>query len=481
MNLWKKATFGVSAVAFAAVLAAGANVKSAEAAATNIAPGLISVDYANQLMKINETSGTKDTKFYVSVATVSVKKTKVEDTVNETYSVKLKAATEYDAKTAGVATIDLASYAVTKDLYLSVRGNKNENAILLKIPAAKTKIKAAVDPALCQVEIQDITIKKEPKPLTDKIEYCTSNGSWAEYTKGKTDLTSHQVLGATLRFRVKASAATVFSKTDTKLPAADGSSISFYANTGNYASNELKVKIAKTANGPKATFDYAKHTIKVANTAEYRVMANNAANLPAAYTEVPDDPNPKIKTTTLSADTIFDSVKDVDCNFDIRTAAIDKKPASKITEYNLSAIDRSLKGFVKSSSKYVAAGTGTDITKSVFGTPNATGWSNPEIGSATVSLNKKKQIVVSYTNKTDNVYEVVVSDGNAVPAHDAKITAKIAAQTTVKKTGEKVEKTTSITLKKDGQFVFMRKAANAKTGEWSTPFTLMGVVVAPAE
>ena len=461
----KKVLHGLLVMGAAAVLSVGATSYNADAA--GITPKNYSVDYANQKLIVNALDG--NTKIYVAKATVTAKTNK---TTNETVTtVKTAAATEYDA--VAKMEIDLSSFAVTKDVYLSVWGNVTTDPTLIKLPAATTKMKAVVDAVDSTVTINDVTVAKEPKEISG-TEFRTANGVWKDYTvsgakptTAKTTtvkLTEYAQLGATLSFRVKASAVTPLAAAVEIGKDADGKSVMACVGTGNFASNEVKAKIAKTANGPKATIDYNKQTIKIPNTTEYRVQAAATALNPfasAAGTE---------KTVTIDFATIKTTAakpaapavgKDVE--FDLRTAATEKKPASKITEYVFSPIGTVTP--LTSANKAISALT-QDVTE--------TKMQNADIKVTKMVLNSKTMAgTMTVTNNTTDVYEFVVADPQdaakvanlTLPTVDDKVTGKVAAG---KSSGIKV---------KSGQYVYVRKAADAKKMVWSTPYAFYGVVM----
>lgn len=465
----RKGLRGLLVMGAAAAISLG--VSSFDADAASIAPAKVKVNYNTQQLQI---SGTTDTKFYLATSTVSVnKKTSV-------VTVKTAAATEYDASAVGTVNIDLSSYVVTKDNYVSVWGNKNEEPIMIKLPAATTKMRVKVNAVESTVEIDNTADSKNPEHIDEKlIEYCTVNGSWSDYynttAKKVVDLTGCAKLGATLRFRVKATA------TAAALPTAatkigddkDGNAVSAFVAPGNFASNEVKAKIAKTAAGPKATIDYNLRTIKIPATSEYRsVLSTNTTVLKDEFTASGAEKG----TVILSADTLLAKGA---VDFDLRTAATPTKPASKITEYKLPAIGTTL-AVAKTGTKYAAAtATSTIDNVVVAAAATATEYGKPYVKFNSVVYNTRTRVVTGFklenllTGATDK-YQVVVSADNTVPAANAK-----AITLTPGKEG--TPKVTTVTAK-EGQYVFIRKMGDAKTAVWSTPYVLMGKVpAAPSE
>ena len=328
----KKVLHGLLVLGAAAVVSVAATSYNADA--KGITPTSYTVDYANQKIIVGGLDG--NTKIYVATTTVTAKTNKA--TGETITTAKTGVATEYDA--VAKMEIDLSSFAVTKDVYLSIWGNVTTDPTLIKLPAATTKMKAVVDAVDSTVAINNTTDAKNPVEISG-TEFCTTNGVWKDYTtaaSGKVAATTsksttvkldgYAKLGATLRFRVKASANAALPATATELGKdANGNAIKAYVGTGNFASNEVKAKIAKTANGPKATIDYNKQTIKIANTTEYRVQA--AATAVNPFVAAGDEKTVTIDFATLKTTAAKPAApaagKDVE--FDLRTAATDKKPA----------------------------------------------------------------------------------------------------------------------------------------------------------
>lgn len=463
----KKVLQGLLVMGAAAAVSLGATAYNADAA--GITPKNYQVDYANQNITVAALEA-GNTKLYVAKATVSTNKAGIT-------TVKYGAYTEYDAVKG--MKIDISPYVATKDVYLAIKGNKTTDPTLVKLSASPAKIKAVVDAKNTTVAIQDITDKKNPVEIAG-TEYCTTYGKWTDYTIAgakptyaatttvKLDASNYTKVGATLRFRVKASATLAgFTALETIGEDKDGNVVQAYTSTGNFASKELKVKIPKTANGPKATINYVTQTITIPKTAEYRVQAVNGAL--GAFT-APANPEDK-KTVVIN---YADLKRTAATEFDLRTAATETKPASKITEYTFDKIGA------------VVAQTYTTKLANVSTTakPGAYDVSNAVIGGADFETNlsvskvvlnsKTMAATITVTNKTADVYEFIVTDAPAtVPARVSGLTLPAA---TDKVTGKAAAGKNGTIKGKSGQYVYVRKAANAKTCEWSTPYVFFGVI-----
>lgn len=464
----KKVLHGLLVMGAAAVISVGATSYAAEAAAPAVKG--FTVDYANQKITITDTANAK---LYVAKATIVQRKKNPKDkeSTEMVTTVRTAAPTEYDKTD---REIDLSVYGVAKDVYLSIWGNVNTDPILIKVPAAKTRLKATVNAVDTTVKVEDITDKKNPVSVTG-LEYCTTNGKWADYT-ASTNLKTYTASGATLRFRIKASANAALATTATEIVGTteDGATVTAYKGTGNFASNELKVRIAKKANGPRATIDYNNRTVTVPTTCEYRSSQAAAARQTVTYTsaatQATPDANGRLpKTVKLPVETLFFKVSGAAkaTEFDIRTAATDKKPASKITEYQLPLV-----GTLTVTAGAAAAPGTLDVTRA--GNTIKIGTATEDIAVTKLTLNSRTMAgTMTVKNNSKNGYQFIVADAQTatkvsaldLPEASDRITATVAAGRTV-----------NIPVK-SGKYVYVRKAANVKTQEWSTPYVYYGIVM----
>lgn len=459
----RKMIRGVLMMAVATAVSMGISSYVASAN-TTVKPADFTVDYTNQKITVKDT--TYNSKIYVAKATVTVKK--VKSTNKEITTVRTAAAAEYDlvrSNGKGTGTIDISSFSPAKDIYLSIWGNVQIDPILVKLPATNMKMKAVVDAASTTVTMNDVSDKRNPFPVTP-VEYCTSNGRWIDYEAGKTDLTDYTVLGATLRFRIKSQGNLALSSSAKEIgTAADGSTIKAYTTDGgNFASNEFKVKIPKTAKGPKATFDYTNHLIKVPNTCEYRVQSPGTLGSFVAVTG-------NTKTVTLKADDLVTKGSELD----IRTVATDKKPASKITEYMLSSIPTIV---AQNSEGKMFNSTSQDVIDSRIMNPYGSltgGVENlADFRVTKLSFNSKTMAgTMTVKNGTIDTYQFIVANPQMVsnvseltlPALTDKVTGTVSAG-----------RTASIKVKA-GQYVYIRRASNTRNQQWSSPYVFFGQVL----
>ena len=462
---------GLLVMGAAAVVTVGSSLVQVKAAP--MAPTTITVHYDTQNLGIAKENKKK---IYVASTTVTTRNVRQPDkTMKPVTTVKAAAPVVYDAQ--ATTTVELSSFAVTKDNYISIWGDKNPEPILVKIPAVKTKIKAVVSAADNSVTIQDTTNPKAPVNLTDSLEYCTMNGKWTDMTNGAT-FDSFSKLGATLRIRIKATAQKALAAADKVVVGTDaeGNAVEAYAAPGTFAGNELKAKIAKTAAGPKATIDYNLRTIKMPVTAEYR-LTGASANALAAYTSVEGDTlanGKKAATATLQVDNLLKSVTAGD--FDIRTKATDKKAASQITEYHLYAV-LPITTVASNGKAPVTSGNITDVSEAVVGSPvNASGYANPQVQCTKVTLNSRTMKgTVTLQNNTTDKYQIVVvpaASGATTPAANAKVKATL----NLTKEGAARPSVVNVAVA-SGDFIYIRKMGDAKLTSWSSPYVFLGRVM----
>ena len=132
---------GLLVMGAAAVVTVGSSLVQVKAAP--MAPTTITVHYDTQNLGIAKGNNKK---IYVASTTVTTRNVRQPDkTMKPVTTVKAAAPVVYDAQ--ATTTVELSSFAVTKDNYISIWGDKNPEPILVKIPAVKTKIKAVVSAA----------------------------------------------------------------------------------------------------------------------------------------------------------------------------------------------------------------------------------------------------------------------------------------------------------------------------------------------
>lgn len=303
MRLLNKIAVGASAFAFAAALSAGVNATSADAAAP--ITGAFDLDKSQAII-----TATGDKKVVVSYPTVDKKGVLSAD----------KNVCTYDVGVSGKVVVDFSTLNPTKDNYIKISGNVNTEPVVYKIPAALQLGKGTV------ASSGAITVtKKDKSNLSDaetrNLEYATTSSNWK--SSSDMDFSQYLQLGATIR--VRATGRNNAPVKETKTIKDKNNEYALTVLDGTLPGKEIKVKIAKMANAPKAKVDYAKRTITVPAKSQYRI---NTADGLGAWVD-------------SASKTVLDKTKldfTVNNAIDVRTKATDKKPASKYAAVSWKAI-----------------------------------------------------------------------------------------------------------------------------------------------
>ena len=465
-----KIIVGASAFAMAAALSAGVGSADADAAKVeNSVSDKISIDYANQTLKVTEPS---DTKISVAFPTVSKDKKVGAD----------KNVCTYDVPTTGTkaVVVDLSTLNVTKDNYVKVWGNKNQIPVIVKIPAATQLGKGTVDTATNKLTVAK---KSETTGVTVALDYAVGNGNFKGQAAGSSaataiDVADYTQLGATLRVRVSASAtaenAAIIAKDAAEYTVGKSTTdkVKVYELDGTFAGKEVKVKVAKMANAPKVKVDYTKGTVTLPKGAEYRV------NTDAALGDKFNAGDKLVLTAagTSGADTAKGTVLDFakGGDIDVRIAKTDKKPASKYLSfvYNKKAV---IAPTTTVSPKDNPSGiTSNNVASVTFKVTEPSASAPAEYNklkvdyartAATYDSKGKTKTATSGAITIDNsaeetyAYQYVVTNSKDTPAVDVK------GIKTVKAKAKVVAKLKN----KDDQYVYIRRAAVTKGNvAWAT-------------
>lgn len=423
MRVMKKIMTGMSVTAFALAIAGGVNAVEADAA------GSATFDAVAQTMTAK---GTGEVHVSFNAIKVTTKNVKQEDgTTKKETTLALNASAAWDVYDGASATVDLSNLKTTADQYIAVKDTTAAVPTVYCIPANTNKFTGAygVNGSSKKGELTFKKGKEEVSALKDGyFQYQTVNANvWTDYAASKFVTAQYEKQGATLYFRQKAVAITL-PKTAT---ACDGFNL-YTATAGNFAGTEFKVKIAKEANAPSATVNYDTATFTVKAGQEYRQKAA------AGWTAVSQKSLPVTLTAAqLGAAGIFE----------VRTAATEKKVASKIKVYSYAA---------------ATAPVAAEFKLEPVATTNKTGnVSNPDDykveGKVNVyyNLSSAGLAQINFLNKTDNAYTLFGEDPLVNPS--AKAIAALPANAT--KPVTKAE-----TVVKPGTALYIVRNSNKKTG-----------------
>lgn len=313
MNLFKKLMTGAAVGALTLAVAGGVGSVSADAATATFVP-------ATQTMTVSGDGA----EVMVSFDAIKVSKT------GETWNANAK----WDVYDGTEATVDLSSLKVAKDMYIAVKDNTSAKPNVYKIPADTTKLAGKYEMvAASKTSKLNFTDNKEAvDTVKTKLEYRTENANaWTEYKEASFKIAMYEQQGATLYFRKKAVSMTATA------PEEENAEAEYIMNTvtGNFASKEVKVKVTKMANAPSATIDYDAGTFKLKAGTEYRqVNENGEFVVPAGDDAQAGDFAAADATKPLAINVTKAGAVEV------RTAATDKKVASKIAVYAYKAVTK---------------------------------------------------------------------------------------------------------------------------------------------
>lgn len=410
-------------------------------AADRIPEDNIIIDYARQTLQVITT----DSEVMVAFPTVKV----TEDAIT---SVQVKKWDIYDseymqeqADETKVATVDLSSINTTKGGYVAVKTDATSEAYLIHFLPVHGKLSASYDLGDGTVTVVDRA--NDGNECDSMFEYRTQYGSWSDYNSYDVSLRFYEQQGASLYFREKCG----YDDGDTYISSGrlSGRTIAdkigivpvakefvLYEALSTFSGKELKVKIPKLAEGPTATFNYAKCTMTVKQGNLYR------QNSEAAFQNTPGN---KAFTLTANADGGILEVRKA-----AKTTAKKYTPASKITHYEYPPVRK------------------MEIKE------DANGYIGNKVNKLTLVYNEATKKVDCSSTDADNTYLIwVVSPGGKAP------TVGASGATTVKppKSGTQTS-VVSLSSKKfsAGSSVYVAYAADKKAMKWATEPVLLGVV-----
>lgn len=468
-------------VAAACAIAVPSVAKAATGDLAGAGLGDVTVDGSKAEMTVKFSSGVQE----VLVGIGKVNKSNVITVSSwDTYETK--------DKTDGVK-VDLSKLSNTKDNYI-VLTTPAKDISIVKIPQANKKAKAKFDAGKGQIQFD---ANGSPANVTDKdvakkIEYKTAYGNWTNMatSNGVVDFSLYQEEGAKLTVRAVASGRKddgTFDKlgtqTDTKLKYGVKGSETEYPiyEASSLPGKEVKVSIPAKAKGPKATADYVKGTVKFPKNSEYRLVKPDkieAASADGKYTAGTTTATTIAEIVKNKSDFSADTVTEFD--IEVRTAATDKKAASKWSRLSVTkpaalasglltaGSDKKTDGKVPDATDQEQTYTGKGVVAAIVkeSTEN-TATKVLDIKYVASKLPKDSKLTenaVEIKNNGEFDYEVVVGDKSATSAPTDKKATKIAKGKTV-------------TLKvEDQSTVWIRKAGNKKDLVWVGAYAQLGVV-----
>ncbi len=467
----KKTWFGLAGGLFF-LLALQLLLSGRAVSAASISASDIEVDYGWQRMTIRERTNT-DQQIQVALATVKRTRTKQKDE-NGAYVyrnvISVSRWDSYDYTSSGV-TVDLSYLNRSKDNYLQIKGDRNQDAVTVKIPAVIRKVAVSSDVEAKEVVMKDVTNRKEPKVLNQAMEYRTAYSDWHTYQKGE-DLSMYQVNGATLYFRLCADAtANVGASKDTQTDLYDKSGNTVEAKVlGRFPGIEVKLKIKKQANGPRAIADYLKQQFVLPKRSEYRVVTGE--QMSAWKSSGSDETSVRIDLSSLRAD-IGNAKEAV---LEVRTRATDTRICSKIYRIPFTMPDALATCYVVDGFGQGPAEPDGDIFDNAVGDGCA-----EEQGCTHFKLymgyryreSNRVMTGIRFWNSTADTYEVFVSRDGASPQANSRLYTIKAKSRTASRDAETTIATPAV---KNGDKIYVRKKGNTKNKVFASDFVCLGVV-----
>lgn len=418
----------LAALAAAAWMGAGSTDASASVDVTK------DVTASGSTLTIN-----KGTNAEVMVSVVQVKDKKCQ----------IKSWDVYDGNT---INIDLSKLNVTKENYIAVMTDDAEPFFL--------KIAATAKPAKPTYNAKENNVKFGEVALSE-VEFRTAFSNWSPASN--CNGSDYQYQGASLYMRTKGALKAPVKTADTIDDKSTKSVTEAYEvyEIGSLPGKEAKLNIPKQANGPSLSGDYVKNTVKSKEGLDCRIVSNNKFY---KFESGKDATLAVTSGTAISAaapkqadlETIVAGFNSGDkIVFEVRTAATDKKPASKWARLDIvvpSEID-------SASLPVQASGITTDAAV-------VTSEGAVKVSASFVKKNGKNG-AIDYTNLelkndlTDKVVDIRVgTDGKAAAVKGGK----------------------SVKYKKDavnGKDIYVRVAGDKANKKWAGIWTKVGTVKFP--
>lgn len=253
--------------------------------------------YGGVGMYVTVPEGNREIMVGIASYNANKKTVKIADTAWEVHDVD-KEENEY-----GQVYVDLSKLSVTKDNYIAVK-SESTDPVYYRIGASITKQKFKYDPSTNAISITTFTPSANASTLTKdntQLVYRTQYAPWSEvdcytWTKGDTGVTKtfneknevfqeYQYQGTTLylRFAGMVNENLYTDKpdkleevTDANDKSSNPAKYDLY-NAGFMPSKEVKLNIAKQANGPSVSADYVNGKVNVPAKTQYRVIASGGA------------------------------------------------------------------------------------------------------------------------------------------------------------------------------------------------------------
>jgi hypothetical protein len=451
-DLLKKGIYAFTTAAFVAAMGF-----AIDADAASIAPAKISVNAGAQTLTVSETD---DTEVLVGYGTVKTQNSK------DVLAIKSTDWDVYDVS-GGSVTVDLSHIKTNKDSYIQVKGNKNDDAVTIKVKAANNSLK--LDKPDYSVDNPKIKFKSGNNEGETYELRSAANDSWTSFSSVETtDLSKYLDRGATLYVRTKASENGALGQSEAKVVYPDKASditSPVYDKVGDnfiqFAGKEVKLSVAKRANGPKLAADYAKGLLTLPKSTQARIL--KSANDYSTNVAWQDGTEQKNKAEITVGDDKIKFGDTTDNIIEARTKATASKPASRVASLKVPAIE-TLYQRVAGAASTVSGGSidNAELHEISGGALKVTAKTDSKY-----TLEKGGKVV--FTNSdADNGFEIAMVAKDTDPTTLTKFTSLKAG----------ANKTANLSTKKEdvGKYVYIRRAGDKKKATWPTKFVYLGTV-----
>lgn len=488
----------VTAVAVAAWMGVSAADASA-ATSVNVADGstiagTVSIDMNTQTLTFTRktASSCKEVLFGVGTKT----NVKVEGQKKDAYKV---AAWDVHDVTGNTTKIDLSKLSNAKDNYIEIKTDTVETPVIIKIPAANKTNVVTYDASTNGLTFKAGAKAADAKPVAS-YQFRTAYSSWSEAAEldengaAANVFADYQYQGATLYLRTpgeasadiltpdEADAVTVYD-TETLNPVT-------VLETSSLPGKEVKLNIAKQANGPKVTVNYVNAVLTFAKGTEWRLVTSSAD-----ITASPENGYKNEPVATFLADNGSGMLE-------VRTAKVtgkakitQNKCASKWTRVAIEApVTLSDLQLMKAGNTTIPVNKGTEdedgnvtygnggVKSAVVSYFNAEG-ETAEAVTAAYATTKVKRVdtytKVVLTNAGTDAYQVIVVPANADGTAGAAPAADAKGAKTLKAATAKGASTLTLSAVADGSTIYIRRAGVAASKTWVGAYEALGVVDYP--
>ncbi len=201
---------------------------------------------------------------------------------NKNGGVKITAWDVYEGNT---ANIDVSKLNVANDNYIALKTDSMTEPVFVGIAASSKKNKIEFNAGSATITKVDASGTE----YKDPVEYRTANGNWTSMSLGS-NLSNYQYQGATLYLRLPADSAKktgTLKVKDITLDKNNSKEIDV-DQVGSLPTKEVKLNIAKQANGPKVAVNYVKGTLTLPKGSEWRLVANGVTNAAVGHVDAKD-------------------------------------------------------------------------------------------------------------------------------------------------------------------------------------------------